>query len=83
MQEESQTNEEQKEDYQPIIEEKDLDKPDFIFLPKGNHLWRQEGIYLICRSCELVHAVYIGMEKMMVGLDEGKPIFKTRKELNI
>jgi len=83
MQEESQTNEEPKEDYQPIIEEKDLDKPDYIFLPKGNHLWRQEGPYIICKSCELVHAIYIGMEKVLVGLEEEKPIFKTRKELNI
>ena len=83
MQEESQTNEEPKEDYQPIIEEKDLNKPDYIFLPKGNHLWRQEGPYIICKSCELVHAIYIGMEKILVGLEEEKPIFKTRKELNI
>ena len=83
MQEEQQTNEEPEEDYQPIIEEKDLDKPDYIFLPKGNHLWRQEGPYIICKSCELVHAVYVGMEKILIGIEEGKPIFKTRKELNI
>lgn len=83
MQEEQQTNEEPKEDYQPIIEEKDLDKPDFIFLPKGNHLWRQEGPYIVCKSCELVHAAFVGMEKVLVGFKEEKPIFKTRKELNI
>lgn len=69
-------------------EEKDtelynFDKPDFVFIPK-NHEWHQEGPYLICNGCALVHGVYIGMEKMMVGVEEdGKPILKSRKELGM
>lgn len=76
------TNEEQKSDIQPIIEEKSWETPDYTFIPKGNHLYRQEGPYLCCKSCELGHAVYIGMKVMMVGQDEqGQPIFKSKKEL--
>lgn len=57
----------------------DFDKPEYTFIPKGIHNWRQEGPYLVCRSCEIHHAVYIGMEKMMVGIDEnGNPILKSR-----
>ena len=55
--------------------------PDFTFTP-GRHVWRQSGPYLICKECSLHHAVYIGMEKMMVGEDEdGKPILKKRSEM--
>lgn len=57
----------------------DFDKPEYTFIPKGIHNWRQEGPYLVCRSCEIHHAVFIGMEKMMVGIDEnGNPILKSR-----
>lgn len=57
----------------------DFDNPEFTFIPKGIHNWRQEGPYLVCRSCEIHHAVFIGMEKMMVGIDEnGNPILKSR-----
>lgn len=69
MQEESQKNEELQE-ITPIVEEKDLDKADYVFIPKGIHNYRQEGGYLVCRSCELAHAVFIGMNKLMVGLNE-------------
>jgi hypothetical protein len=56
--------------------------PDFVFLPKGRHTYRQEGPYLVCRGCELHHAIYIGMEKIMVGENEkGEPILKKRSEL--
>ena len=56
-----------------------FDKPEYVFFPKGNHTWRQEGPYVVCRSCELHHAVYIGMDKIMVGIDkEGRPILKPR-----
>lgn len=49
------------------------------FIPLGNCEYRQQGPYLICYSCQLQHAVYVGMEKMMVGVDgEGKPILKDR-----
>ncbi len=58
----------------------DFTKPDFTFIPKGNHEWRQEGPYLVCYSCQLKHAVYIGMNKMMVGIDKtGMPILKNRE----
>ena len=57
----------------------DFDKPEYTFIPKGIHNWRQEGPYLVCRSCEIHHAVYIGIDKMMVGIDEnGNPILKPR-----
>lgn len=57
----------------------DFDNPEFTFIPKGIHNWRQEGPYLVCRSCEIHHAVFIGMEKMMIGIDEnGNPILKSR-----
>lgn len=57
----------------------DFDKPEYTFIPKGIHNWRQEGPYLVCRSCEIHHAVFIGMEKMMIGIDEnGNPILKSR-----
>lgn len=57
----------------------DFDKPEFVFTPKGVHNWKQEGPYVVCRSCEIEHAIFIGMEKMMVGIDdEGRPILKPR-----
>jgi len=35
-------------------------------------------------SCEIQHAVWIGTEKMMMGIDKkGQPILKTRKELGM
>ena len=64
------------------LEEDIVYAPDFVFFPKGRHTYRQEGPYLVCRSCELHHAVYIGMEKIMVGENEnGEPIVKRRSEL--
>ena len=58
-----------------------FDNPEFTFIPKGIHNWKAEGIYLVCRSCEIHHAVYIGPNKMFVGLDEqGKPKLIDRDE---
>lgn len=58
----------------------DFNKPAYSFVPKGRHEWRQQGPYLVCYSCDLKHAVHIGMNKMMVGMTEdGKPILKRRK----
>ena len=55
----------------------DFNNPDYTFVPKGNHEWRQRGPYLVCLSCELQHAVWIGVEKQMVGVDKkGQPILK-------
>lgn len=62
----------------------DFTKPDFIFTAKGNHIWKQGGPYLMCSNCELQHAVYIGTEKIMTGIDtNGDPILKGRKELGM
>lgn len=64
---------------EPIVEELDFTKPNFQFIPKGSHEWRQQGPYLVCKSCELDHAVYIGMENILTGIDEtGQPILKAR-----
>lgn len=71
-------NEEQQNE-EPIVEELDFTKPDFQFIPKGSHQWRQQGPYLVCRSCELEHATYIGMEYIMKGITEdGQPILERR-----
>jgi len=60
----------------------DFNKPSFTFIPKGNHRWRQQGPYLVCKSCELQHAVFIGMNKVMTGINkEGGPILKNRKSV--
>uniref|UniRef100_A0A6M3J2Z3 Uncharacterized protein n=1 Tax=viral metagenome TaxID=1070528 RepID=A0A6M3J2Z3_9ZZZZ len=57
----------------------DFTKPDYSFIPKGVHEWKQQGYYLVCKSCELEHAVWIGSEKIMIGIEErGKPILKRR-----
>jgi len=51
----------------------------FKFVPKGRHNWRQQGFYLVCKSCDLQHAIFIGPDKVMVGeTKEGKPILKKR-----
>lgn len=67
-------------DKENIIEESlDLNNPVFSFTPSGRHTYRQEGPYLICKTCELHHAVFIGMDKFMVGEDEkGNPIIKKK-----
>jgi hypothetical protein len=62
-----------------ITEILDFTKPAYEFKPKEHHDWRQRGPYLVCKSCEIEHASYIGMEKILVGLnEEGQPILKKR-----
>lgn len=57
----------------------DFNNPTYSFVPEGKHTYRQEGGYLVCRSCELRHAVWIGMDKIMVGEDSnGNPILRKR-----
>ena len=69
-------NEEIKEE---VKDEGEQLAPAFKFEPKENHDWRQQSVFLVCKSCEIQHAVYIGMDKLLIGLDtEGKPIFKKR-----
>lgn len=58
-----------------LSEEFDFTRPSFEFRPKEQHDWRQQALYLVCKSCDLQHAVYIGSNKMLVGLDEeGRPL---------
>ena len=67
------TNEEQNENEEIL----DFNKPDFQFIPKGNHEYRQMGPYLVCKSCDLEHAVFIGVDKQLIGFTEkGQPIVK-------
>lgn len=62
----------------------DFNKPSFQFIANESHEYRQRGPYLICKSCEIEHATYVGMEKIMVGINkDGKPIMKTRKQLGM
>ena len=66
---------------EPESEVLDFNKPEYTFVP-GRHVYRQEGPYLICRSCELHHAIHIGIENLMVGEDEnGVPIIKSKQEV--
>jgi len=66
-----------------LFEERDTKCPDFKFVP-GNHLWKQQGYYLVCYSCDLSHAVWIGADKLMVGVNKkGKPILKLRSEIGM
>lgn len=68
---------------EPLKEAIDFTKPDFVFTPKENHNWRQKGPFLVCKSCEILHAVYIGQDRLMVGIDkDGKPLFKNRSEIS-
>lgn len=62
----------------PETEKMDFNKPDFQYIPKGNCQYRQSGPYLICYSCDLKHAVWIGMDRIMVGENEQGPILKRR-----
>lgn len=64
---------------EPITETLNFDKPDFVFTPKEVHSWRQQGPYLCCKSCEIEHSTFIGINKILVGLnDQGQPILKNR-----
>jgi len=72
-----QVDDQNEEEFSEIL---DFTKPDFVFKPNERHNWRQNGPFLICRSCELEHGVFIGMDKILVGLNEkGQPILKKRK----
>ncbi len=54
---------------------------EFEFTPTGLCHYKQRGIYLVCVSCEVQHAVFIGIDRFYVGDDEsGKPILVDRNE---
>ena len=75
-------NDESKE--QVDTDEMDFSHPAFLFTPKANHGYRQQGPYLVCKSCEIEHAVYVGMERLLCGFDDkGEPILKSRIELGM
>lgn len=62
-----------------LNEQLDFDNPSFVFRPNEQHAWRQQGPYLVCKSCEVQHATYVGMNKILVGLEEdGTPILERR-----
>lgn len=65
--------------YQESSEVLNFDNPSFSFVPKGYHEWRQRGPYAVCTSCELEHALYIGMDQTLIGIDkQGQPILKKK-----
>ena len=74
---------EPKQEIKAESETLNFDNPAYEFVPKGRHEWRQQGYYLICFSCDLQHAVGIGPDKIMVGVEEdGSPILKKRELLS-
>jgi len=57
----------------------DFNNPLYSFVPPGMHDWRQQGFYLVCKSCELQHAVFIGPDKLLAGMNkDGAPILRKR-----
>ncbi len=55
------------------------DKPVFEFNPDvlAGHEWRQQGPFIICKSCDLEHSMYIGVNRQLQGFDEdGVPVIK-------
>lgn len=77
-------NEEQEEKHEAETEVLDFTQPDYTFVPKETHTWIQRGYYLTCHGCDLEHGVYIGSEKLLIGLaGDGSPILKRRDELTV
>lgn len=67
------------QEVKPESEQLDFTKPDFDFKPSESHDWRQQGPYLICKSCDIEHASFVGVDRVLVGLNElGQPILKVR-----
>ena len=67
----------EEEKNEPESEVYDFNRPNYEFVPKGSHQWRQMGYYIICKSCEMEHAFWIGSEKQLIGIKEdGIPILK-------
>ena len=71
-------NNQMKDNEEPIVE---VNKAVFEFKPNELHVWRQQGPYLVCKSCDLQHAVFVGIDRLMTGIDEkGRPILKVKKD---
>jgi len=65
-----------------IDDEGEVLQKTYEFKPTGHCRYRQQGPYLVCVNCEIQHADYIGMERIMVGEDEqGLPILKLRTKV--
>lgn len=70
--------ESQAEDIEKIDEAGEVLQKEYEFTSKDCQ-YKQRGPYLVCVRCELQHALYIGMDKMMTGEDEnGRPILTKR-----
>lgn len=70
---------ENQDEQEVIVEEGGVMQKEFEFTPTGTCSFRQRGPYLVCVSCEVQHATWIGMDKIMTGEDEnGKPIVRSR-----
>lgn len=44
---------------------------------KAVHNWKQRGIWMVCTSCDNTHAVYVGVNKLLVNVENGIPVFKS------
>lgn len=56
---------------QPIHDEGEIDYELKNKIPLTGHDWRQQGPYIICRSCPIEHGAYVGIDTTLVGIDEG------------
>ena len=75
-------NDQETQEVNEEVETLNFEKPSFSFIPKGFHTYKQQGFYLVCNSCDIQHATWIGSEKLMVGIQEdGQPILKDRNSL--
>jgi hypothetical protein len=53
-----------------------------IIIPKielRGHNWKQKGYTIICESCPLRHAHYIGSDFKLIKIEDGIPKFARRK----
>ena len=74
---EPQLNEEVDQDIQPETYLNNIS-----YFPAGQHVWRQQGPYVVCHECVLHHAVYVGVDKVMIGENEkGEPILRDRASI--
>ena len=63
-------------------EENETLQEGYTFKPQGHHEYRQHGPYLVCKSCEIQHAIWIGIDKILVGFDEkGEAIVRKKKDV--
>lgn len=44
------------------------------------HTWVQKGSSIVCETCEYPHGMYIGTDRIMVGIEGNVPKFVDRKE---